>query len=149
MQTSWKFRFDRDAVVFLLASGLLAVGGVAAGWDTYCLDQRGVVVDATVVGERTGKKARIDVRYVTRGGETIEKRVANLRAAEVGDDIQVLYDPQNPRRMQPTDWGLSYNRVALWFAGAIGFGAAGVLCAFGFLADQRAWLRTRRRSGIL
>lgn len=134
MQTSWKFAVHREAILFLLGAGMLAGGGVMAAWDTYLLDQRGVVATATVLDERpSGKQmTRIDVRFVTAGGQTVEADTEHYFSAEVGREIQVLYDPENPQRLQAANWDLDYQIAMIWFGGALVFTAAGVVSALGF-----------------
>ncbi|TCM46622.1 uncharacterized protein DUF3592 [Kribbella sp. VKM Ac-2568] len=116
-----------------VAALVLAGLGVAENLDTYWLGQRGEVVTATVLDEYGGKTTRIDVRYVTKAGQTIENDTANYLEAEVGKQILVVYDPENPYRMQAADWGLDYWLGGLWFVGVVFFACFGV---------TRLWPRT-------
>ncbi|TCN44072.1 uncharacterized protein DUF3592 [Kribbella orskensis] len=122
-----RFAFNVDGVMCLVAALVLTGLGVAENLDTYWLDQRGEVVTATVLDEHGGKTTRIDVRYVTKAGQTIENDTVNYLDAEVGKEIQVVYDPENPYRMQAADWGLDYWLGGLWFVGAVFFVYFGVV----------------------
>lgn len=145
MQTSRKFAINRDAVGCLLFAVILAVGGVVAAWDTYLLDQRGVVTTATVLAERSGGKGmpKIDVRFVTAAGQTVETHTEHYLSAEVGREIEVLYDPENPDRLQAANWDLDYQIVAVWLGGSLLFTVFGVLCFLGLSVRLRELLTQR------
>ncbi|MFI7064632.1 DUF3592 domain-containing protein [Kribbella sp. NPDC050124] len=101
----------------------VAVAGFGYGEleDLYWLQHRGEVVQATVLDEYGFRTARIEVRFVTRAGETVTGETANYVDAEVGRTIDVVYDREDPSRMQAADWGFDY-----WIPAAI-FGAGTVL----------------------
>lgn len=142
MQTSWKFHFGRDTVLSFLLAGMLTVGGVVSAWDTYWLAERGVVATATVLDERpSGKRStKIDVRFVTQGGQTVETATEHYYGAEVGRQIEILYDPENPKRMQAVNWGLDYQIAMVWLSSALIFTVVGVLCSLGLHARLRELL---------
>jgi hypothetical protein len=80
--------------------------------DTYWLSQRGEVVTATVLGEKSdGGRAntkRLMVRYTTLAGVQIDNDTTNYDEDKVGPTIDVVYDREDPVRMQAADWGTDY-----------------------------------------
>lgn len=96
--------------------------GTSEALDTYYLEHRGEVVTATVLDMHFGKTSSIDVRYVTKTGETVEASTSNYYDGEVGHDLQVIYDPRNPQRVQGVDYGLDYFMASVWAGGALLFG---------------------------
>jgi hypothetical protein len=100
-----RFQFDLESVMCLVAAVVMAAIGTFMLQDLYWLDRRGEVVTATVLDESSGKNPSITVRYVTRAGETIENDTSNYFEAKVGGTIDVLYDREDPYRMQAADYG--------------------------------------------
>ena len=119
-----KFQFQR--VMCFVAAVVLGVIGTVEQVDTYLLDQRGVVVTATVLDKYEGRSKSIDVRYLTATGTTVENDTAKFLDAEIGDQIQVIYDPENPDRMQAVDWGFDYLIGCIWLVGALFLVFAGI-----------------------
>ena len=99
------FRFDLESVMSLVAAVVMATVGTFMLQDLYWLERRGEVVTATVLDESSGKNPYITVRYVTRAGQTIENDTSNYFEATVGGTIDVLYDREDPYRMQAADYG--------------------------------------------
>ncbi|MEU4608471.1 DUF3592 domain-containing protein [Kribbella sp. NPDC023972] len=106
-----------------VAAVLLAGAGYAEVEDMYWLQRRGEVVTATVVDEYSSGRSgeRIDVRFVTRDGRTVETDTSNYLDAEAGTTIQVIYDPVEPTRLQAADYGFDY-----WLPGVF-FGSGSLL----------------------
>ncbi len=101
-------RWDFDVVLYLVVGCVAVAFAFWLARDVYYLQHRGEVVPATVLDMTDGKNERIKVRYTTKAGETIEDSTANFVDATVGGTIDVVYDPQEPTRMQATDWGFDY-----------------------------------------
>jgi hypothetical protein len=117
-----RWHFDLERVGSLVAAVVTAYVGYLMVSDLYLLDHRGEVVDAIVLDKRPERGGpRIDVRYVTLTGETITNDTTNFLDAEVGQTIQVVYDPENPHRMQSADYGFDYWMSAVFFGGAAVF----------------------------
>ncbi|TDD58273.1 hypothetical protein E1263_19860 [Kribbella antibiotica] len=127
----WKFSWN--GVLCLVAAVVFGVIGYVQVEDLYWLRHRGEVVTGTVVDRAGGRSPWIEVRYVTRAGETVTERTSN-GDAELGRSIEVIYDREDPERMQANDWGLGY-----WFP-ALFFGAA----TAGFAIGAFVQLRPRR-----
>ncbi|ONI78426.1 hypothetical protein BWI15_00690 [Kribbella sp. ALI-6-A] len=116
-----RWHWDGDGLITLLfAIGVLAFA-FWVGRDTYLLQHRGEVVPATVLDLSTGKNARIEVRYTTKAGQTVQDSTSNFDEATVGGTVEVVYDPEEPTRMQATDWGFDY--VLPGLLGAVGVAA--------------------------
>lgn len=131
MKPQRHFKLDLNGVFcFVFAVGVLVLGTVET-LDIYWLKQRGEVVTATVVEVHHGRKSSsIDVRYQTKAGETIEDNTSNFNTAPTGQHIPVIYDRENPHRMQAADWGLNYWPEAIWFAMGLGFACGGAVQLF-------------------
>jgi hypothetical protein len=125
-----RFRFDLESVMCLVAAGLMAAIGAFMVRDLYWLDRRGEVVTATVLDESSRKNPSITVRYVTRAGQTIENDTSNYYEAKVGGTIDVLYDREDPYRMQAADYGTDPWVQIVIFGGVtlvfLAFGVAGL-----------------------
>ncbi|GAB2683773.1 DUF3592 domain-containing protein [Kribbella swartbergensis] len=104
----------------VVAAVVLAGVGYSEIEDLYLLQRRGVVVEAKVVDEyQAGRSAeRIDVRFVTRDGLTVETSTSNYLEAETGKTIQVVYDPAEPTRLQAADYGFDYWLPGVFFGGS-------------------------------
>ena len=101
--------------VAVLLGGAVLFGGF--GWtqvsDVYWLGQRGEVVTATVLAvdqPAPGRGRRwIDLQYVTRAGETVVQRTSRFRRDRaIPQQVEVVYDREQPRRVQTADRGLNY-----------------------------------------
>jgi hypothetical protein len=55
----------------------------------------GTVVDFTAVGENTCPI----VRFTTSGGQSVDA-VADVCSAQIGDSVEIFYDPDQPDRIQ-------------------------------------------------
>ncbi|GAA1612646.1 hypothetical protein GCM10009789_78610 [Kribbella sancticallisti] len=129
----WHWDFD-GLVTGLGACGLFLLAGWM-GRDTYLLQHRGEVVPATVLDMSSGRDSSIEVRYTTKAGRTVVDSTTNYYDARVGGTIDVIYDPQEPTRMQANDWGVDY----VW-PGIVG---AGGVAALGYAVTQ-LWRRGKR-----
>ncbi len=125
-----RFRFDLESVMCLVGAALIGAVGTFMLQDLYWLDRRGEVVTATVLDESSGKNPSITVRYVTRAGQTIENDTSNYDEAKVGGTIDVLYDREDPYRMQAADYGTDPWALIVIFGGVtlvlLVFGVAGL-----------------------
>jgi hypothetical protein len=129
-----RWHWDFDGVLYLVVGCVVLTIGCWLARDVYYLQQRGEVVPATVLHKTNGKNERIDVRYTTKAGETIEDSTSNFVDATVGGTVDVVYDPREPTRMQAVDWGFDY--VLPGIVGAFGVG---------FLVYGPMHFRTRAR----
>nr|WP_238355715.1 DUF3592 domain-containing protein [Kribbella sandramycini] len=95
--------------------------------DLYWLRQRGEVVTGTVVDRVDGRSPSIEVRYTTRAGETVTEDTSNaydMDKIRVGAQLDVIYDPEQPDRMQAADFSRSYGWPVIIF-GVFSLAAAG------------------------
>lgn len=105
---------------------------VGIGWaqisDLYWLRHRGEVVTGTVVDRYGSKTVHLEIEYVTKAGRTVRSETSNFdEDHRVGQQIQVIYDREEPERMQAASWGLGYGFPAVAFSLVfIGFAVAGV-----------------------
>lgn len=102
---------------------LTVVFGTIAGFqanDLRWLRERGEVVHGVVTAKEGGKVEEITVQYVTKAGLTVVETTSNFFDAEVGQPIDVVYDREDPYRMQSADYGTDYS-------GPIIFGVFAVL----------------------
>lgn len=109
--------------VAVLLGGAVLFGGF--GWsqvsDVYWLRQRGEVVTATVVavdhpGHGRGRRW-IDLQYVTRAGATIVQRTSRFRHDRaIPQQLEVVYDREQPGRVQTADRGLDYTLPLAFYA---------------------------------
>ncbi len=96
-----------QAALALVGAVVFFVLGFVESHKVYVLEHRGEVVEATLDDVKTGKRARITVSFVTRGGEPVTGKIRYETIRERGDTIRVVYDPQKPSRMDVAD-GFSY-----------------------------------------
>ncbi|GAB2570519.1 DUF3592 domain-containing protein [Kribbella endophytica] len=115
-----RWHWDVDGLITLVFAVAVLTFGVWVGRDTYFLQQRGEVVPATVLDVGSGKHPKIEVRYTTKGGQTVQDGTTNYDQATAGGTIDVVYDPRKPTRMQAADYGFDY--VLPGLAGALGVG---------------------------
>ncbi|GAA0608619.1 DUF3592 domain-containing protein [Kribbella sandramycini] len=114
------------AVCLLFSLVIAAIGGFQVV-DEYWLRQRGEVVTGTVLDEWGSRDSSIEVRYVTRTGETYVETTSNYVDAEVGKSIQIIYDPGKPQRMHGADWAPDpWSTAALYGLTSLAFLAFGV-----------------------
>lgn len=74
----------------------------------------------------SGRHARLDVRYTTKAGQTVEDSTSNFVEDTVGGTVEVVYDPEEPTRMQAADPGFDYLLPGLLgVAGVAALAAAG------------------------
>ena len=130
-----RWRFDREGLMSLVAAVIFSGIGYAEISDLYLLKHRGEVVSATVLDESGGRNSHITVRYLTRAGQTVTGDTSNYFDGDVGETIQVVYDPEEPDRMQAADWGFDY-----WMPGVIFGIAIVVFLVFGL---SQLWSRSR------
>ncbi|MET7279178.1 hypothetical protein ABZS29_13170 [Kribbella sp. NPDC005582] len=109
--------------VAVLLGGAILFGGF--GWtqvsDVYWLRQRGEVVTATVLAvddaEVHHRRRWIDLQYVTRAGEPVVQRTSRFRhGSAVPHQLEVIYDREQPHRVQTADSGLDYTRPLAFYA---------------------------------
>jgi hypothetical protein len=58
--------------------------------------------------KRGHRRARAVRTYTTLAGKKINNETSNYQQAEVGKPIQIVYDREDPERMQAADWGPDY-----------------------------------------
>ncbi|GAB2570525.1 DUF3592 domain-containing protein [Kribbella endophytica] len=116
--SKWRRRYEGAAMLLLtVVFGALAW---AEADDLRWLRERGAVVPAVVLAKEGWKTERITVRYETLAGQTIVERTSNFLEADQGQTIDVVYDREDPHRMQSADYGTDYS-------GPIIFGVFAVL----------------------
>src|SRR5207249_992167 len=96
-----RWGFAVDGLGCLFAAIILAGVGYAEVEDTYLLEHRGVVATGTVLHKNVPLRGStsITVRFVTTTGKTVKAETSNFEHAEVGQTIEVVYDPFAPSRM--------------------------------------------------
>lgn len=109
----WPFRRRWRRWVELTVVGAGAVGFLAAGgwqaYDVYRLSTRGVVVHATMIEEHdSGRDHWIEMEYTNRTGALVHGETSNFRDADRTNLFDVVYDPDDPTRVQAADWGFDY-----------------------------------------
>ncbi|WP_432946293.1 DUF3592 domain-containing protein [Kribbella sp. CA-253562] len=121
-----RWRWDVNGLLTLAGAVFLLALGFWMARDAYLLQHRGEVVEATVLDVSSGRNARLDVRYTTKAGQTIEDSTSNFDEDAVGGTVDVVYDPAEPTRMQAADWGFDYVLPGLLgVAGVTALAAAG------------------------
>ncbi|MEV0289716.1 MULTISPECIES: DUF3592 domain-containing protein [unclassified Kribbella] len=130
-----RWRVAPEGVIFVFIAVLMAGVGYSEIQDELALERRGEVVTATVLHKETAPRSGepIDIRFVTKDGETVETTTENYSAAEVGQRIQVVYDPMKPTRVQSADLGYEYQSSVVVFGG----GAVAILV----VSLSRFWSR--------
>ena len=125
-RTKRRWGFSIDGLKWLFVAIILLGVCYAAAEDTYVLQHRGVVATGTVLHKNVPLKGStsITVRFVTASGKTVKADTSNFVDAEVGQTIQVVYDPADPNRMQAADWGFDY-----WLPAIFGGGVLAMLAA--------------------
>ncbi|GAA3390525.1 DUF3592 domain-containing protein [Cryptosporangium minutisporangium] len=123
--------------------GLVVVLGFAyAAWTVWsndrALEDRGQEATARVV-EVTEKKQRIEVEFRTADGRTVRTKVgqgdeAPGPAPSAGDEIPVVYDPENPESevrdaRAPVNYRMAYTLAGTAVVGAIGTTVATIALA--------------------
>jgi hypothetical protein len=111
-----------EGLMFVFVAVTMAGVGYAEIEDAYWLERRGEVVTATIVreddpDERAG--SYVDVRFTTRTGRVVEAETEVDDEVEVGQTIQVVYDRENPLRMQTADSPLDYSLGFILAGGAL------------------------------
>src|SRR5262245_55336378 len=114
---------------------MLAGVGYAEIDDNHALEQRGVVTSAAVVHKDDDARAgsSIKIRFRAQAGRTAEVAIDVQGDAEVGQTLEVVYDPTDPTRVHPTDQGYDDRTPLLVFGGA----SLAMLC----VALTRFWSR--------
>lgn len=101
-------RWAELTIVAAAAVGFLVTGGWQA-YDIYRLASRGVVAQATMIEEHTsGRDHWIEMEFTTRTGEQIRGQTSNYRDGDRTNLFDVVYDPDDPSRVQAADWGFDY-----------------------------------------
>jgi Protein of unknown function (DUF3592) len=123
-----RWGFAVGGLKWLFVAIILLGVGYAEAEDTYVLQHRGVVATGTVLHKNVPLKGStsITVRFVTAAGKTVKADTSNFLDAEVGQTIQVVYDPADPTRMQAADWGFDYWLPGIMFGGALAMVAAAI-----------------------
>lgn len=116
-------RLEYWVVVALLSLACLGFSGagVLQAHDLRVLASRGELADAQVIDVHDGKDAYITVRFVTGTGAEIEGETSNFVDRDLGDRIQVLYDPADPYRFQDQAWGIDYVPPGICLVSGLGF----------------------------
>jgi uncharacterized protein DUF3592 len=131
MNRPWARRYE--ALGLLLGALMLAALACFQAADVYWLRTRGEVVTGTVVErEHSPRQNWIEVRYVTRAGETLTQTTSSVTVDDdlpPGAKVDVIYDPQKPERMQTAAWDLGFGWVV------IGLGIASLVFAAGGVAS--------------
>jgi len=66
------------------------------------------------------RNPRITVRFSTGDGDVVEADTANYKEpADPGDTVEIVYDPQDPYRLQAADWGYDYWLPAICLGGGV------------------------------
>lgn len=103
------------ALVFWLACLTLASDA-----ETLRIDGIRTEAEVTDVPSRLARSPRLEVQFTTVGGEVIRAKFENFLSdpwPSVGEEVPVIYDPENPRVV--TDARLGPDRLAPFLAGAI------------------------------
>ena len=127
-------------VAALVAAGLWVI--TADAWTkTENLLVRGVRTSGTVTDVTTGRSSSVEAEYRTRDGRSMRESTVNFTGAyEIGDPIDVVYDPLHPERMEAADWGADHGTS--YVLGSM----AGVATAVAVVCGGAAtFLRLRRR----
>jgi hypothetical protein len=115
-------------VVLLIMAVVFGVIGWLQVVDLHQLRERGEVVTGTVVEKYGARTQHIAVEFVTRKGEKVRAETSNFDQAEVGQQIEVIYDRDDPQTMQAADWGLGYGLIVTMFGlVAVGFAVGGIV----------------------
>jgi hypothetical protein len=114
-----RWHVSPEGVIIVFVAVMLAGVGYAEAQDSYLLQRRGQVVNATVVHETHDDRAgsQVQVRFVTREGRTVKGETETDQTVEVGQTVQVVYDPHDPARMQAADEDLDYRTSIIVFGG--------------------------------
>jgi hypothetical protein len=119
--------------LFLVVGAVFfAVIGVMQLRDIYFLEHRGEVATGKVLEVSSGKSPKATVQYVTSAGQAVEDGTHNFDRAEVGQGLDVVYDPRKPHRMQAADYGFSYWEAGIPFIGTLLFGFAALMAFWGY-----------------
>jgi hypothetical protein len=117
----------------ILGGLVLSAVGAANFDDIYTLAHRSEVVTGTVVDKRTGLRGptEIGIKFITRSGETVVADTWRVdHEPNIGDQIQVEYDPLEPTLIQGADWGHDYWLTLIFFGVAAVVVAGGVVSSF-------------------
>ncbi|MET7279177.1 DUF3592 domain-containing protein [Kribbella sp. NPDC005582] len=118
----WKVTWE--GIACLIAALVFGAIGTVQIEDLYWLRHRGEVVTGTVVDRVDGRRPSIEVRYTTLAGETFTEYTSNGEGA-VGESVEVIYDREEPTRMQTEDWGLGYGLPGVFCGVSVVFIVAG------------------------
>ena len=130
------------AIGLTLLAVVLLIGAVDAWNKTENILERGVLVTGEVSDVSYGRTPKVEVSYRAQDGQAIVQNTVNVVGDyDVGDPIDVIYDPVHPRRMEAADWGTDhFTAYALGTLGSI----SGVLAIAALL--NLAWQRLRDRA---
>ena len=129
------------AILSLAAVGF-SVAGVVQAHDSNVLADRGRVADGEVLFAQGGKDAYITVRFRTATGVEINGDTSNFVDREVGDRLQVLYDPADPYRFQDKAWGIDYVPAIICLVAGFMFT---IWTIYVFLRGIPDWMKHYRR----
>lgn len=127
-------------IAAVVATGLWVI--TADAWTkTENLLERGVRTSGTVTDVTYGRSSSVEAEYRTRDGRSMrESTVSFTGVYEVGDPIDVVYDPLHPDRMEAADWGTDHGTS--YVLGSMAGVATAVAAVCGGAATV---LRLRRR----
>lgn len=112
-------RWPRWAEVAVSAA--FALGSLTAGvWmasDIHVLASRGVVVPADVVAEHGGRDSWVEVEFTTLTGDRVRGETSNVKDLHGSRTLDIVYDSQDPSRLQAADWGFDYWLPGICIAG--------------------------------
>lgn len=113
------------AAVLAVAAAALLVTGVVSWRGAHVLEERGTTTTGVVTDRaEDGPRSTITVRYPVPGQTEVTVTTSNyLGDHQVGDDVDVVYDPQEPRRIAVAGWQPDVLPAYLWWTLAA---AAGV-----------------------
>ncbi|GAB3934741.1 hypothetical protein GCM10029976_044120 [Kribbella albertanoniae] len=128
MKAESRRRWLLEGIGGFVGAVVVAFIGYVQVEDLYWLRHRGEVATGIVVDRKVGgRDSWIEVRYTTKAGRTVTEMTSNFEGEPaVGAPIEVVYDPEEPDRMQAENWGLGYGFPVVFFPLAtIGFVVAG------------------------
>ena len=115
----------RGFLILIVAIGLLVATGMMASSE-YRFIQTAARADGTVVRQNYGKH-HVAIRFIIANGKTIEYRQNGFVSLEEGQNVTVLYDPNEP------EFGARINTIGATWGNTIGFGGLGLFFLIGAL----------------
>ena len=107
-------------LIFTFAGGVLALVGVIQFSSAWALGRDGARASGEIIALNAGP-AHPQVRFTTAKGETIEYGQGGFVNQSVGNAVQVIYDPANPRDAVLDTFAARYGFALLTVFGALIF----------------------------